>query len=221
VIKNIFRRLTRSIGYEFVKCTPHEIERLSSTDRQLRDIIAERSIADFLAERIPKLLCAEINLHEAIFLGELIQGLKESGPIIEIGTLFGSSTRIMIAHKPRKTELITVDNYSWNPLNLSSDAHFAITNKNLLQAIHTLHVKQVRMDKNDFYAQYKGGPPALVFLDADHTYEETRKDIQWAQSVQSHVICGHDYNSDTWPGVVKAVQESGGPRLLIESLWVL
>jgi len=222
VVKRILKKLSRSLGYEIMQCTPDEKLLLSSpSNLDLRDIICEKVIADFLAENIKKLLTSEINLIEAIFLGELIRSLKEHDPIIEIGTLFGSSTRVMISHKPKDMELITVDNYSWNPLNLSPDVHFSITQKNLLHAIYKLHVKQVRMDKNDFYAQYTGEPPSLVFFDAEHTYEETRKDILWAKNVKANVICGHDYNSEVWPGVVKAVDECGGPYILVESLWVL
>jgi hypothetical protein len=53
-----------------------------------------------------------------------------------------------------------------------------------------------------------------------HTYEETKVDIQWARSVRASIICGHDY-SERFPGVIRAVDEFGGPSQLRGSLWAL
>jgi hypothetical protein len=78
----------------------------------------------------------------------------------------------------------------------------------------------VHMDKNEFYRTYAGPTPALVFLDADHSYGETRKDIEWAMASGARIICGHDYNR-SFPGVMQAVDEAGGPSKLCESLWRL
>jgi hypothetical protein len=76
------------------------------------------------------------------------------------------------------------------------------------------------MDKGQFYRTYDGPPPALVPLDAVHTYEETKVDIQWARSVRASIICGHDY-SERFRGVVRAVDAFGGPSQLRGSLWAL
>lgn len=48
----------------------------------------------------------------------------------------------------------------------------------------------------------------FVFIDADHTYEGCRQDIEaWFPKVKTGgLIAGHDYN-DGWPGVLKAVNE--------------
>lgn len=76
------------------------------------------------------------------------------------------------------------------------------------------------MDKSEFYRIYNGAAPALVLLDAVHTYEETKVDIQWARSVRASIICGHDY-SERFPGVIRAVDEFGRPAQLRGSLWAL
>src|SRR5262245_41244809 len=81
-------------------------------------------------------------------------------------------------------------------------------------------VEQVRMDKSEFYRAYDGPDPALVFLDAVHTYEETKLDIQWARRVRASIICGHDY-CKRFPGVIRAVDEFGRPAQLRGSLWSL
>jgi hypothetical protein len=76
------------------------------------------------------------------------------------------------------------------------------------------------MDKNEFFAGYRGAAPAMVFLDAVHDYEETKKDIQWARSVGAKIISGHDYCKE-FPGVKQAVDEFGGPRQSAGTVWRL
>lgn len=51
----------------------------------------------------------------------------------------------------------------------------------------------------------------LVFLDADHRYEAVAADIAaWTPLVRpGGILCGHDFSRDGWPGVVRAVEESG------------
>lgn len=55
----------------------------------------------------------------------------------------------------------------------------------------------------------------FVFLDADHSYEGTRIAIEaWGPKIMAGgVLCGHDYNPGTYPGVVQAVDELGAHTL--------
>jgi AmiR/NasT family two-component response regulator len=71
-----------------------------------------------------------------------------------------------------------------------------------------------------FYRTYSGRPPALIFLDADHSYEATREDLIWATQFKDTIICLHDYRSE-WPGVITAVDELGGPAEIAGTLCVL
>jgi len=163
----------------------------------------------------------EITMEEARFLGDLVRRAPMEGPIIEIGTLFGWSTRIITMAKPVEQPLITVDNCIWNPWGLSPEEHRWLTEKLLADAVKQFHVTQRVMDKDRFFNQYDGLVPSLVFMDADHSYEGTRRDLEFARRVKTSVICGHDYDKTKWPGVVKAVDEFGGPKELVGSLWVL
>src|SRR5438132_516812 len=103
-------------------------------------------------------------------------GWQWTGPIVEIGTLYGRTATHMALFKEPSQKIITVDCYVWNPLGLPPDSHYQLTAQVLHYLVETGHVEQRRMDKNPFYATYDGPSPALVFLDADHTYEETNKD---------------------------------------------
>jgi predicted O-methyltransferase YrrM len=163
----------------------------------------------------------QISLAEARFLGGLVAGLAGPGPVVEIGTLFGFSTRVMVCAKAADRELITVDNYSWNPFGLPGAVHRQITAEALAEGVESFHVRLVRMDKKEFFRTYDGPAPALVFLDADHSYAATKEDIAWARGVHAGTVCGHDYHKGLHPDVVKAVDEYGGPKQLVGTLWVL
>ena len=102
-LKKILSRIARPFGLEVVRYTPEQRERLR-TCRHLsyRDLVVEEALA----------FTGEVAVSEARFLGNLVRGLDNSKPIIEIGTLFGRSTLVMAHQKPVETKIITVDNYS-------------------------------------------------------------------------------------------------------------
>jgi hypothetical protein len=158
---------------------------------------------------------------ELEFLHELVgRASTYPGPIIEIGTLFGFTTAKLAAWKGRGQRVVSVDNYSWNPVGLRPDDHRRVTKSVLFALQYAGEVEIVDLDKEEFYRTYAGPAPALVFLDAVHTYEETRRDIVWARAVGSHIICGHDH-SDEFPGVVRAVAEAAGAARFRQTLWSL
>jgi hypothetical protein len=162
-----------------------------------------------------------LNESEHGLLRELVeQAAEHDGPVIEIGTLIGATTTRMALWKSARQRIITVDSYRRNPWGLSPELHYALAAQVLFFLVETGQVEQVRMDKGEFYRTYDGPAPALVLLDAVHTYEETKVDIQWARSVRASIICGHDY-SERFPGVIQAVDEFGHPTQLRGSLWAL
>jgi predicted O-methyltransferase YrrM len=144
----------------------------------------------------------------------------DSGPIVEIGTLFGSTTITLALAVRNDRKVVTVDCYAWNPLSIPPASHFALTAQILRFPVELGLVDHVRMDKAKFYQEYSMPPPSLVFLDAVHNYAETKLDIEWALAANAGIIAGHDY-CDLWPGVREAVDEFGGPMRLGGSVWVL
>ena len=158
---------------------------------------------------------------ELPLLQELVQQANAlPGDIIEIGTLFGFTTQKIALWKDVSKKIITVDNYCWNPFGFSTNAHFDFTGRILWYLINTGEVELVHMSKDDFFNTYKGQAPSLVFIDADHSYEATLSDITAAKKIGSRIIGGHDY-CDLFPGVMRAVDESGGPAKLCGSVWAL
>ena len=67
----------------------------------------------------------------------------------------------------------------------------------------------------------------LVFIDANHTYEHVKEDIEaWYPKIRDGgILSGHDFNGD-FPGVEKAVREYFEPKkkdifLSYNSVWVV
>ena len=163
----------------------------------------------------------QISIAEARLLSDLVRSSDPSRPIVEIGTLFGFSTLVMVLAKQQGQRLITVDNYSWNPLGVRPDVHRALTRNRLADAVAEHHVTVLVMGAEEFYRSYQGPAPALFFCDADHSYEAVKKDLEWAIGANTSIICGDDYEPDTHPGVTLAVDELGGPAQLGGGLFVL
>jgi hypothetical protein len=162
-----------------------------------------------------------LNMVERSLLRQLVaQASRHDGPIIEIGTLIGATTTRLALWKSAPQQIITVDNYRCNPWRLSPEQHHALTAQVLFCLVEMGEVVQVQMDKNEFYRSYDGPAPALAFLDAVHTYEDTKVDIQWARRIGAAIVCGHDY-CERFPGVMRAVDEVGPVAQLRGSLWSL
>jgi hypothetical protein len=190
----------------------------------VRDACLGRPDAELLRPRDCDFSMGGVRPEEQALLRSLVQESSQyPGPIVEIGTLIGHTTiSICLAKRPEQ-RVITVDNYCWNPWNISHKAHAELTRHALRYLVETGQVQQLFLSKDDFYrdySSYANEPPALVFLDADHGYEATRNDIVWAKQVGARIISGHDYGPE-FEGVVRAVDEHGGPARLGGSVWVL
>lgn len=70
-----------------------------------------------------------------------------------------------------------------------------------------------RMDSLHAAKQFDSGAIDMVWIDADHSYEGCRSDIEAWLPKTRYLICGHDYEEWGWPGVKKAVDELFGDRV--------
>lgn len=144
-------------------------------------------------------------------LGELVaQAAAHPGPIIEFGTLFGITTRLIVAAAAPGQAVITLDNFSWNPFGLPPALHERFARGVLRTELTAGRVALAVADSAAFRRDYQGEVPALVFLDADHTYAAVRDEIAWARGFGVPVIAGHDYGVARF-GVTRAVDEAFGP----------
>lgn len=143
-------------------------------------------------------------------LGMLVQrAAAHPGPIIELGTLFGLTTRLIASHARGNQPVITVDDFSWNPFGLPGSLHETFARKVLRSELAEGRVTLAHATSEAFRSAYRGPTPALVFLDADHSYAPVRDEIAWATSLGVPIICGHDYGDPKF-GVTRAVDEAFG-----------
>ncbi|MBC7704396.1 MAG: hypothetical protein H7274_10720 [Rhodoferax sp.] len=211
-LKEFAKRAIRQRGYEL--CQLYDSEKAEvplHAQFSFREARCYRAIGNM----------GQLSLVESRLLGDIVRGSDPTRPIIEIGTLFGFSTTVITLFKAPAQPMITVDNYSWNPLGLSPLAHFSATSNRLKEAV-VKHEKQlVKMDKDELYRTYSGPAPAVFFCDADHSYEATRADNLWAKSLGATVICGDDYDHPYQRGTAQAVDELGGPKQMAGGLFVM
>ena len=154
-------------------------------------------------------------------LADLVrESAQFDGPIVEIGVLAGRTTQRIATVKAPEQKILAVDNFCWNGWGLTPDEQFSLVELSLAYLVETGHVEICRIDKDEFYKTYDGPAPSLVFLDAMHDYEDTKKDIIWAKEVGAKIICGHDYSED-FRGVIQVVKEFGGPTRLADRLYVV
>lgn len=140
---------------------------------------------------------------------ELVKSSRAAGagPIIEFGTLFGATTLLLASVKASGQQVISVDNFCWNPFGLRPEQHKAFTLKFLRYGIAAGDIELAVLDSATFRARYAGAVPQIVFLDADHSYEAVRDEIAWAKQLGVPVIAGHDYGHARF-GVTRAVDEA-------------
>lgn len=141
------------------------------------------------------------------------------GPIIEIGTLFGFSTQCIALAKTEDKPLITVDNYSWNPIGLTPAHHRELTLSALRYLTERSATTMFDGTNTEFYEQYAHERPAMVFIDASHDYEGVLVDLKWAKEQRVPIVSGHDYGPAA-PGVTRAVHEVfGEPTHVMGRIW--
>ncbi len=93
-----------------------------------------------------------------------------------------------------------------------------MTNNNLQYLIRDQNVCLVEASNVDFYRDWSNGSPSLVFIDAGHSYDAVKVDIDWAVRVSAKIICGDDF---CYSGVRRAVEEAFQHRYyLTGGMWV-
>ena len=136
-----------------------------------------------------------------------VKMVPEGSTVVEFGTLFGLTTQALAEVAPEGVTIVTVDNFCWNPIGLKPELHEQFTRRILKPYLDKGRVKLVSADSASFRKAYDGNVPALVFLDADHSYEAVQAEIAWAKSLGVKMICGHDYGNPLF-GVTRAVDEA-------------
>ena len=155
----------------------------------------------------------------------LVENCRDDGKIVELGAWKGRSSAFLVVeayNKSPKIEVHIVDTWGGNPFDGSQDQpndlyDKFISNMSLLARPYQAH----RMTTNEAAGLFKDESLDAVFIDADHSYEAVKMDIQnWMPKVRKGgILAGHDYNS-AWSGVVRAVNEIFPEAQKIDSCWL-
>jgi hypothetical protein len=155
----------------------------------------------------------------------LVENCRDDGKIVELGAWKGRSSAFLVVeayNKSPKIEVHIVDTWGGNPFNGSEDQSNDlydkfISNMSLLARPYQAH----RMTTNEAAGLFKDESLDAVFIDADHSYEAVKMDIEnWMPKVRKGgILAGHDYNS-AWPGVIRAVNEIFPEAQKIDYCWV-
>ncbi len=213
------------------RCSPWMIQQAEDFETfgpQLMDHGAELSvhgtglIPDIAAQFSKGVFRPEAADFRAMAILERLQGVI-TPKVAEIGVFAGDLSRRLLARR-NDLELVMID--SWAPAPKleyadSGDFHasleaedqeqfFALTQR--VTAFAGDRATIIRADSKTAAAAIPDKSLDLVFIDADHSYEGCRDDIQayWDKVRPGGIISGHDYANDDFkfgPMVKKAVDE--------------
>ena len=154
----------------------------------------------------------------------MVSKCRPNGTLVELGAWKGRSSAFLVVEAKNKSQDIQIHIVdTW----LGSGEHAAgmtdglyekfIANMSPLNGHYQAH----RMTTDKAASLFEDSSLDGVFIDADHTYEAVKKDIQnWLPKVRKGgILAGHDY-IHTWPGVVQAVNESVSGFITMEQCWV-
>jgi len=158
---------------------------------------------------------------ELKWLVDLARQLSPGDIWVELGCFVGRSLLAVGLSLPDECGLISVD------CNWGSIVRQGLTAHELFREIGQsrqgqLSLHAVRDRSEQAYRFYPDQSIDVVFVDADHSYEATRESIEvWLPKIRpGGVICGHDYNLESWPGVVRAVDDFGFEHVIgAGSIW--
>ena len=152
--------------------------------------------------------------------GEQVERLQDGAHIVEVGCYFGRSTCYMaelIKASGKKIKFDVIDIFTGSKsergmLKVVAKFGGSIYNafiQNMKEAGVLDYVNPIIGDSAKTAKRYADGSLDFVFIDADHTYESVKKDIEaWLPKIKSSgVLAGHDYQCKKHPGVAKAVDE--------------
>jgi glycosyltransferase involved in cell wall biosynthesis len=127
---------------------------------------------------------------------------KKMTSIAEVGSWKGRSTHALLSGCPG--DVTAVD--TWKGATDPKDGTYG---QDVFREflINTKDFENLIVNRNESVEaarRYKDGEFDMVFIDATHTHDEVKADIEAWLPKTKKLICGHDY-SPQWPEVIKAV----------------
>ena len=157
------------------------------------------------------------------FYTDMVKSLPKNSHIVEIGAWKGCSSAYLateIYNSGKNIKLDVVDLWTGeedDPTAFTTDTEFMAYNKNIyplfmknLSPIYDkINMSAIQMSSAKASQLYDDKSLDFVFIDANHSYKEVKNDIlNWLPKLKSGAtFAGHDYNPNSFPGVIQAVNE--------------
>lgn len=156
---------------------------------------------------------------------EMIMKYPDGSVFVEIGAFMGKSTCYIAQEIKRKNKQIqfdVIDHFqgsSEHKTMLQGKDLFEIFKDNMKKAEVLNSINIISKDANEVVNNYKDHSIDFLYLDAGHSYEEVKNDIQkWLPKVRGTLV-GDDYVS-VHSGVIKAVNELLGKVRIHGRTWI-
>jgi hypothetical protein len=150
------------------------------------------------------------------FYQKMAKQLPNNSHIVEVGAWKGQSTAFMaveIINSGKKIQFDVIDTWLGSEEGIHQTDAMVISNSLYQHFLDNMkpvegYYNPRRMTSLEAASTYNDNSLDLVFLDAEHDYNNVREDIlAWLPKVKfGGVLAGDDYASN-WPGVVQAVNE--------------
>lgn len=150
------------------------------------------------------------------FYQKMAKQLPNNSHIVEVGAWKGQSTAFMaveIINSGKKIQFDVIDTWLGSEEGIHQTDTMIISNSLYQHFLDNMkpvegYYTPRRMTSLEAASTYNDNSLDLVFLDAEHDYNNVREDIlAWLPKVKfGGVLAGDDYASN-WPGVVRAVNE--------------
>ncbi len=164
-------------------------------------------------------------------LHQLLDNINKNNLVlIEIGSYTGESAKIFAASNKFKT-IICIDPWEngYDDNDLASSSNMKLVEQKFDETISSFNnILKFKGKLKDFiesplFKEYYAKID-LVYIDANHTYDGCKNDIQLCQKHLKPNIAyaGHDYNVKKYPGVKQAVDEIFGQpdKIFIDKSWL-
>lgn len=145
---------------------------------------------------------------------KMVQRFPEGSHFVEVGAWKGASTVAMgveIANSGKKIRFDVVD--TWEGSEEHQNDQIVKENKLFEEFLNNItpvrtYINPIKMSSVEAANLYQDNSLDFVCIDANHVYEEVKKDIQaWLPKIKSGGMFAGDDFHHTWPGVIQAVKE--------------
>lgn len=141
----------------------------------------------------------------------MVREFADGAVFVEIGSLYGRSTAYMaveILNSGKSISLLAIDTWMGSPEHDNKKDMFPQFSRNMLPVAGLGILDTMQTDSVKAATAFSPRSFEFVYIDAAHDYDSVKADIHawWPIVKIGGYIGGHDY-SESWPGVVRAVDE--------------